>query len=192
MKEILGILAALIAIAGYLPYLRGVRAGVVEPHPYTWLVSSIVSGVILAGQIADGAGVGALPTATSLFFTFIIFLYSLKYGLKHITKVDSLFLVLAAASFVPWLLTNDPTLSVVLAVVIDLIAFVPTIRKTWVAPTTESAVLYGLNIVRHVLTLFSLESYTIATTLHSIVMAVSNAIITAIIFTRRRFAVRDE
>ena len=129
MKEAFGILAALVAIVAYIPYLRGIRTGAVQPHPYTWLISALVSGIILAGQIADGAGAGAIPTATSEVFTLIIFVLSLKYGMRHITKIDTVFLLLAFGSIVPWLLTKDPTLSVVFAVAIDLIAFVPTIRN---------------------------------------------------------------
>ena len=186
VKELLGIVAALIAIAAYVPYLRGIRRGVVQPHPYTWIISAIVSGIILAGQISGGAGVGALPTATSALLTFLIFLLSLKNGLRHITTIDTVFLAVAVCSIVPWLLTKDPTISVVLAVTIDCIAFVPTIRKTWVAPTSESSLLYGANVVRHILTLFSLEAFTIATALHSIVMTLANAGVTLIIALRTK------
>lgn len=186
MKELLSLLAAGIAIAGYIPYLRGIQRGTVQPHPYTWLISTFVSGVILAGQIVDGAGTGALPTATSLFFTLAIFVFSLKHGLRHVTKTDSVFLAAAVVSCIPWFLTKDPTLSVVLAVSIDLIAFSPTIRKAWIAPTTESPLFYGANVVRHILTLFSLDAYSIATTLHSVVMVLSNAAITLIVTTRKR------
>lgn len=186
MKELLGISAALIAIAAYVPYLRGIRRGIVQPHPYTWIISALVSGIILAGQISGGAGVGALPTATSALLTFLVFILSLKNGLRHITSADTVFFALAVGSIVPWLLTKDPTVSVILAVSIDLIAFMPTVRKTWVSPSSESSILYGANIIRHVLTLFSLEAYTIVTTLHSVAMALSNIIVTLIIFTRKK------
>lgn len=186
MKEILGVVAALIALAAYVPYLRGIRSGIVQPHPYTWIISALVSGIILAGQISGGAGVGALPTATSAVLTLLIFLLSLKNGLRHVTTIDTVFLALAVCSIVPWLLTKDPTVSVILAVSIDLIAFVPTIRKTWVTPSSESSLLYGANVIRHILTLFSLETVTIATSLHSIVMMLSNMGVTLIITLRAK------
>lgn len=186
MKEILGVVAALIALAAYVPYLRGIRSGIVQPHPYTWIISAVVSGIILAGQISGGAGVGALPTATSAVLTLLIFLLSLKNGLRHVTTIDTVFLALAVCSIVPWLLTKDPTVSVILAVSIDLIAFVPTIRKTWVTPSSESSLLYGANVIRHILTLFSLETVTIATSLHSIVMMLSNMCVTLIITLRAK------
>ncbi|MBK8303297.1 MAG: hypothetical protein IPK98_07825 [Chloracidobacterium sp.] len=92
-----------------------------------------------------------------------------------------MFLVLALAGIVPWVITNDPTISVVIAVAIDLTAFVPTLRKTWLKPSTESPLLYGSNVLRHILALLSMQTYNIATTLHSIAMLATNTAMTAML-----------
>ena len=181
MKSTLAFIAALVAFGGNIPYLRDAVAKRVRPHPYTWFVWTVVSGITLAGQIAKGAGVGALPAAVAELFTVIILIYSLRYGFKHVIKSDNYYLAAALLGLIPWLLTKDPTWSVVIAVGIDLIAFTPTIRKTYRRPATETPALYGANVLRHVLTLFSLQSYNVATTLHSIAMIVTNSIMTGII-----------
>lgn len=186
MKEILALIAALLAVAGNLPYLLDIVSGKVKPHPYTWFVWSIVSATVFFGMLAKGAGIGALPTAASEIFTIIIFLFSLKFGFKGITKADTLFLVVALAGLVPWAITKDPTLSVVIAVGIDLVAFAPTLRKTWARPATESPILFGSNALRHVLTLFSLQTYNIATALHSLTMITANAAMVGIILARKK------
>lgn len=186
MKESLAIIAALLAIAGNLPYLWDILKERVRPHPYTWFVWSLVSGIVFFGQVAKGAGIGALPTAASEIFTLIIFLFSLKYGFKGIKKIDTFFLGLALLGIGLWFLTNDPTMSVIIAVGIDVIAFIPTLRKTWAEPSSETPILYGTNVVRHVLALFSLQSYNIATTLHSIAMIATNSAMTLMILFRKR------
>lgn len=140
-------------------------------------------------MLAKGAGIGALPVAVSEVFTLIIFLFSLKYGFKGITKTDTVFLVIALGAIVPWVLTNDPTLSVVIAVGIDLVAFVPTLRKTWAHPSTETPILYGSNVLRHILALFSLQTYNVATTLHSLAMIVTNTAMIVIILLRKKTGV---
>ncbi len=185
MKGSLAIIAALLAVAGNLPYLWDILKGRVKPHPYTWLVWSMVSGIIFFGQLAKGAGVGVIPTAASEIFTLIIFLFSLKYGFRGITKTDTAFLILALIGIGLWLLTKDPTPSVIIAVSIDLIAFVPTLRKTWLHPSTETPLLFGSNVVRHILALFSLQAYNIATTLHSIAMITTNTLMTLMILLRK-------
>lgn len=186
LKVTIAIIAALLAVAGNLPYLMDIVKGRVKPHPYTWLVWSLVSCIIFFGQVAKGAGIGALPTLASEIFTIIIFLFSLKYGFKNIARIDTVFFVIALLGIIPWILTNDPTLSVIIAVGIDLVAFAPTLRKTWQEPQTETPILYGSNALRHALALFSLQAYNIATMLHSIAMITTNTAMTAMILWRKK------
>lgn len=185
MKETIAIVAALLAIAGNIPYLKDIIQKRIQPHPYTWLVWSIVSCIIFFGQLAKGAGIGALPTAAAEVFTIIIFFFSLKNGFKDIKRIDTVFLVAALLGIVPWILTKDPTISVIIAVSIDLVAFLPTIRKTWREPKTETPTLYSMNVLRHILMLFSLQAYNIATTLHSIAMITTNMLMTTLIFRKK-------
>lgn len=182
-KEILVIVASLLALAGNIPYLINVVRGKVKPHPYTWLVWAIVSCVVFFGQIAKGAGMGAIPTGVSEIFTIIIFLFSIKYGFKNPPKTDKYFLILALLGLIPWILTKDPTISVIIVVSIDFIAFMPTLFKTYRHPKSETSLLYGSNVLRHSLALGALGSYNIATMLHSIVMIVINSIMVIFIKT---------
>jgi hypothetical protein len=181
MKETLVIIASILAVIGNVPYLIDVIKNKIKPHPYTWLVWSIVSAVTFFGQIAKGAGIGAIPTGASEIFTLLIFIFSLKHGFKGIQKKDTLFLIIALAGIIPWIVTKDPTLSVIIVVSIDLVAFIPTLIKTWKFPKTELPILYAMNVIRHILTLFSLEAFNIATTLHSFAMIVTNFIMTLFI-----------
>lgn len=184
MKEVFAVIAALLAVAGNLPYLWDIIKGRIQPHPYTWFVWSVVSCIIFFGQLTKGAGIGALPTAASEIFTLGIFILSLRYGFKGVRTTDTIFLVVALIGVALWVYTKDPTSSVVIAVGIDVLAFVPTLRKTWHAPDSETPILYGSNVVRHILALLSLQTYNIATMLHSAVMLVTNTLMTVIIVFR--------
>lgn len=188
MKEIVAVIAAVLAFVGNISYLKDCFKGHVHPHPYTWFIWSIVSMTTFFGGLAKGAGIGALPTGIAEGFTIVIFLFSLKYLFKrqvgHIHVMDHYFLAICVVGLIPWALTKDPTLSVIIVVLIDIVAFVPTMRKTWSHPKTERPLLYEMNVARHALTLFSLQAYNIATTFHSIAMILTNTIMT--IFIRRK------
>lgn len=180
MKLPIAIIASILAFVGNISYLKDILKGRVKPHPYTWFIWSIVSMTTFFGGLAKGAGIGALPTGIAEGFTIIIFLFSLKYIFRkeagHIHKIDHYFLAIALIGLIPWILTSDPTISVVIVVLIDIIAFIPTLRKTWSRPHTEKPLLYEMNVARHVLTLLSLGSYNIATTFHSIAMIFTNSL----------------
>jgi hypothetical protein len=183
IKETLVVVASLLALVGNIPYLLDVVKGRVKPHPYTWFVWTLVSCVVFFGQVAKGAGIGAIPTAVSEMFTVIIFLLSIKYGFKNPPKIDKYFLILSLFGLVPWILTKDPTFSVIIVVSIDLMAFIPTFHKTYCHPKSDTPLLYTTNVLRHSLALGALGSYNIATMLHSIVMIVTNSLMVIFIKT---------
>lgn len=189
MKEVFAVVATILATIGNTSYLKDVWRGRVQPHPYTWFVWSIVSMTTFFGGLAKGAGIGALPTGVAEGFTVIIFLFSLKYLFQgkagHIRMIDNYFLAICLLGLIPWAITKDPTISVVIVVLIDIVAFIPTLRKTWAHPRSEQPLLYEMNVARHILTLFSLQSYNIATTFHSIAMICTNSVMTLFIKHRK-------
>ena len=171
-----------LAVIGNIPYLYKMYKGEVRPHPYTWFIWSIVSLVTFFGQVQKGAGLGAIPTGASEVFTIIIFLFSLKNGFKGIEKRDNYFLAAALLGLIPWALTSDPTLSVITVVSVDVIAFIPTLQKTWRHPESETYILYSTNVLRHILTLYLTARWNVATTLHSFAMIITNTLMTTFIF----------
>lgn len=177
MKETLAILASALAIYANWSYMSDVLKEKVKPHPYTWAIWSIVSGVIFFGQLIKGAGWGVVPTFFAEIFTILIFIFSLKHGFKKVRPVDHLFLFIAILGLIPWYMTKDPTVSVVIVTLVDLIAFMPTVAKTWTKPRSENPYFYEMNTVRHIFSLLSLQSYNIATMFHSCVMVFANLMI---------------
>jgi hypothetical protein len=180
------IVASLLAVLGNLKYLRDVFSGKIQPHAYTWFVWTIVSCIVFFGSLSRGAGIGAIPILISELFTIVIFIFSLKNGFKNVETIDHIFLIIALTGLIPWYLTSDPTISVIVAVAIDFTAFIPTIRKTFLRPESENYILYITNASRHILILLSVDTYNIATTLHSIVMIMLNSIMTYLTVFKKR------
>jgi hypothetical protein len=189
MREVLVIIAVVLALIGNISYLRDVFRGRIHPHPYTWFIWSIVSMTTFFGGLVKGAGIGVIPTGVSEAFTIIIFILSLKNlfrkETRHIRMIDNYFLAACLLGLIPWALTKDPTISVIIVVLIDVVAFIPTLRKTWAHPHTERPLLYEMNAARHLLTLFSLQTYNIATTFHSVAMICTNTLMTVFIKRKR-------
>ena len=89
MKDAFAVIAAILAIAGNLPSIWDAFTRRVKPHPSTWLVWTIVSAIVFFGQIAKGAGIGALPGGVAEIFTIIISIFSLQKGFKYVKKTYS-------------------------------------------------------------------------------------------------------
>ena len=152
-----------------------------QPHLYTWLIWSIVTTIALAGQWTTGAGPGAWPTAITALLTYLVTILALRYGTKDITTTDSVFLIFAVLAIIPWWLTNNLLLSVILATAIDVCAYAPTIRKTWRAPESETLAQYSLSIIRHAAALAALSTYSLTTYLYPVAVLIMNTVVVGVI-----------
>lgn len=175
-KLILSLVAASLALVGNVPYLKDTLKSKIRPHPFTWVVWTIVSLVTFFGQLQKGAGFALIATGAAEVFTIIIFFASLRNGFKHVRPVDTIFLAICILGLVPWYITDDPTISVIAVVFVDVMAYLPTLRKGYRHPDSEDSILYQMNIVRHILVLLSLGSYNLVTMLHSISMISMNSV----------------
>ncbi len=109
MKEVIGIIAAVLAFVAYIPYVRDILKGKTKPHVYSWFVWGSAAVLIFALQITHGAGAGAYTTATVAVMCFIVCLLGLRNGIKYITRTDTLFLIMALVSIGVWLFAKQPT-----------------------------------------------------------------------------------
>ena len=186
MKELLGSVAALLAILQAIPYIRDIFRGKTKPHLYTYLIWSIVTALAFLGQFAAGGGPGAWTTGVMAIITIGVLVLCFKYGTEDITSFDAVFLVAALLAIIPWWLTKDPMYSVILATAIDVLAFLPTIRKTYNDPTSETLISYISNLFRHPLSILALSAYSITTVIYPASLFVMNGILVLVIVWRRR------
>jgi hypothetical protein len=189
IKIILGAIAAILAFFSSFLYIRDIFRGNTKPHTYTWLIWSIVTTIVFLGQWYSDGGAGSWATGISAVVTIFTLFLSLKggYGTKDITNFDKICLALAIFSILPWLLTKSILWSVILATFIDLIAFFPTMRKTWHAPKSESLGSMFVDAVKHSLSIFSMNSYSLVNVIFPISVLVTKFIIIGEIIFLRKF-----
>ncbi len=84
----LGVIATVMALISYVPYIRDMVAGRTKPHAFTWLVWASLTAIAFAGQISDGAGPGAWVTGFTATVSFAIFAVALRHGEKDIAPMD--------------------------------------------------------------------------------------------------------
>lgn len=186
IKEVVGVIAVLLTFVGYVPYLRDTIGGKTKPHVYSWFLWGLVTAIAFALQISDNAGVGSLVTLAAAIVCFIIFLFGLKIGKKDITRSDTIFLILALVAIVVWVFAKQPIVSVIIVSAVDMLAFAPTIRKSWNKPYSETLISYEVNTFRFALAIFALERYTIITSLYPITWILANGLFSIMLVMRRR------
>jgi hypothetical protein len=185
-KDILGIIASILVLWAYLPYIWQIIQQKFKPHIFTWITWTLMSTVACIAQIVSGAGAGSWPTGIVVIISSVITVLSFKYGEKNITCSDW-YMFLGGLSALPaWWITKDPTLSVLIVTFIDSLAFGPTIRKSWHKPFEEPLLMYGIHTIRHTFSFLAVASYSIASAAFPFTMIFMNLITGVLIFYRRR------
>jgi chromate transport protein ChrA len=186
IKVFLALVSVLMTLVGYFYYFRDIFAGKTKPHAYSWLVWASLTAIAFGGQVSDNAGPGAWVTAVTAAISFIVFGLALKVGEKDITKSDKFSLAAAGIALVLWFITKDPLLSVIIITVVDLLGFLPTIRKSYTRPYQETLIHYILAGLKFVLAIIALENYTLVTWLYPASLAAANLFFVLMLIMRRK------
>lgn len=190
-QELLGFTVALVGAVLHLSYLRDALRGTIAPHPFTWLLWTVLTLTIFFAQLSEGAGPGAWNAGAVGFVCIAIlgvaFKNGLQNGFENVKKVDAISLFLGVSAIPLWWVLKDPTFSVILITLVDVFAFVPTFRKSWAAPYSEPMYLYVTNALRQGLSIFAIININVATALFPFVMVLANLLLAYVLFYRRSF-----
>lgn len=186
-KELLSALAILVTLGAFYPYIRGILAGRITPHVFSWVIWGSTTLVVFFAQLHAQGGAGAWAIGVSAVIT--IFIALLAYARRadvSITTLDWAFFLAALSSLPLWYVTADPLWAVVVLTVVDLLGFGPTVRKAYRRPQRESLPFFGLFLLRNGLVILALEHYSLTTVLFPAAVAAACALLMALIVWRRR------
>lgn len=186
-KTILSSLAMLVILSAQLPYMIGVLRHQVRPHVFSWVIWGTTTMIVFFAQISGHAGVGAWGTGVAAVLTIIIAVLAFMHrGDITITRSDWLFFILALLSIPFWYFTSDPLWAVVILTAVDLMGFVPTLRKIYHDPYSEPFPYLVLFALHNVLVLSAMETYSITTVLFPLCLFSAGCVAIVVMRARRR------
>lgn len=186
MKEIIGVIATALTFVAYVPYYRDILRGKTRPHMYSWSLWGLLTILIVALQIKGGAGPATWVTASAGLLCFGVVVLSFKNGRRDITTSDTIVAILSIVAIGFWLIADQPDVAITLAIAADLLAFIPTVRKSYSDPYSETLSLYITNTLRFCLALLAVEYYTYLSSAWIIAWILGNALLSMLIIVRRR------
>lgn len=173
-------------VVGYLDYFRDIFKGQSQPHAYTWLIWALTQGTATAASWYGGGGVWAVASiGAGAALVVVIFMLSLRYGTRNITRGDTIVFIAALAAVYVWWGMHQPLLAVVMVSLIDGIGYWPTWRKTYEEPGSESLFFWILMATSVACIIAASESWNFLTILYPATLAIANSILVGIIVMRR-------
>lgn len=192
IKLIFFILSAVIGTAGFIPYIQDVLGRRTEPHIYTWLIWAITQGTAAALGVYGGGGLGAISLLIAALMNTTVFILAIKYGTKNITKFDTVILIGAFLAILVWWQLDQPLLAVIMITVIDFVGYIPTVRKAYEEPWTETVKSWLAYFVAMGFAILALKEYNWLTLFYSSMIVVSNLAMAILCIIRRRYVFHPE
>lgn len=186
MKEIISIIAVILTFIAYIPYYRDILKGKTHPHIYSWSLWGLLTVLLVALQIKGGAGPATWITAAAGLLCMGVVFLSLKNGKKDISTSDTVTAILSLIAIGFWLIADQPVISIILVICADMLAFIPTVRKSWYKPYSETLSLYITNAIRFFMALAAVKSYTFLSTSWILAWALGNALFSIMLVLRRK------
>jgi hypothetical protein len=185
MKDFFGIMGVVLIIGCAVPYFVALWKKTAKPHVFSWVLWCLINAIIFAAQTVSGAGAGAWTAGAAVLTCGAIAAYALKYGEKDFTLSDWAIFLMALAALPLWAATKNPLWSVILVSVIDTVAFLPTLRKSWNKPHQEVALAFFVGGVGSACGLVAMEDYSFTNCIYPLVIVVVNTLFTATLLYRR-------
>lgn len=185
-KLILSILWTFISLWAFLYYYYSILKWDTKPHIYTWLIFWISLWTAFVIQVNNNAGYGAYVTFMEFAGCLIAVLLALRYWEKNITKFDTLCFTLALLSLVLYLIFKTAVVSTILIILVDILAIIPTYRKSFNKPNEETIIIYIMSFVIYIFAIAWLTSYTFSTYWYPLSIMLADLLLVAFILSRRK------
>lgn len=185
------ILAAVLYLVWFVPYIYHVFHGRVVPHAFSWTIWAIISTIntiTLVWSMGDTFAIfwPMVRTGALIFGAIIAWIYI---GKIRINSFDYLCLLLGLFCVVIAYVYGVAD-AIIPTIIVDIIVLSPTLRKIWRDPDTEDAFTWFLVMLSQGCILLSLPVHTLENSLFWWYVMTVNALVALLILRRRVYTHR--
>lgn len=178
--HLLVILSGFISIIGAYAYIRDTLHGTTKPNRISWLMWAIAPLVGTAAAISAGADLWAtFRVFFSGFLPLIIFSASFVNPQSYwkLTLFDIFCGTSSLLAVIFLIAAHSPQTAILLAVLGDTFALLPTLRKAWKYPETETGFTYILSLTSTLIILPAIPVWNIQNSAFQIYLLIANTLL---------------
>ena len=169
-------------------YVRKSLRGEVKPHLVTWSLWAVVPYLAVLAQLSEGVRLPAFVTLVAGVSPTLTLLVAVRSRTAHwgTSRFDIGCGICAALGVVCWAVSSDARYALVFAIFADALAAIPTFRKSFTNPESESWIQYSCLTTSSLITLASLQVWSFANYGWAVYLALLGAGLTTLIVVRGR------
>ena len=179
----------IIQLIGASSYIKDTIRGNTKPNKVTWILWAIAPLIATFAAISDGVRLSVIPVFMSGFVPLIIFFVSFinRKSYWKLEKFDYFCGFFSILAIVCWWLTKEPVIAIIFAIIADLFAGIPTLKKSWQYPETETVNLYVCAIFNALSSFVAIKIWNFSSVAFPIYLVIFNIFITILILRKRIF-----
>ena len=157
-------LAAALSLVGAYGYIRDTLRGTTSPNRVTWSLWGVEGVLAFFVEIQQHVGLASLMTLMLGLVPcgVVVASFRNRNAVWKLGPFDAVCGAVSIGGLVFWAFINEPTVALVSFVLADQMAALPTVRKSWLAPSTESPRLFFLGSTNCAITVLTLTKLTTA------------------------------
>jgi len=187
MRNITLLILGAINLVAIIPYVVDTYRRKTKPALATWSTWALVNGVAATSAIAAGHAFNTVVLASSYFVgTFAVLALALTRGTRAYTLFDGACQLLAIAGVVLWVLAKNPNVAVAFAVVVDVLAALPSFRHARAHPREETWITFYIAGVVSIGIVACASSFSFAALAYPLDNVIVNLGLVSVILTGRR------
>jgi len=177
------ILAGAIAVVSAAGYAVDTLRGRNQPNRVTWAMWTVVPMIAFAAQISQGVGLQSIFTFAGGFGPLLVLIATFVNPKAYwrLTSFDFICGLMSLAALVLWAITGKGLVALVLSVVADFFAAVPTIKKSYQLPVSESGYPFMLGVAAAVITLLTIKEWTLANSAFGVYVLFADGLIAGLV-----------
>lgn len=178
-----------INLVGLFWYIKDVIKGGTRPNLVSWFIWSLAPFIGVFFQFKAGAGLSVLPIFMAGFTSLVVIIIAIlkKNGYWKINSFDVVCGTISLFALILYVFTHNLSISILFAIISDALAYIPTIRKSWSFPETETGLMYTTGIVSNLIGLLTINTWTFPIYSFGIYIIIFNAIVVFSIYRKKIF-----
>lgn len=181
-------LAVLLDFLGSAGYIIDTVKGKTKPNKVSWFLWALIPMIAFFAQINQGVGLPALMTFVVGLSPLIIFAVSFldKKSYWKLTSFDLLCGFFAVLALILWKITSNPNTAILLSIIADFLATLPTLKKSLIDPKSESYNVFLVTFLGALITLLILKNWNFASYSFPLYLLIVCGFLTTVIFSGQK------
>lgn len=182
LRSILSVLAGLLYVAAFVPYIRAILRKETQPAKASWIIWASLDSITLAGMLAKHTVNGLIVCA--LIGAWMVAILALKYGKSGWSRLDKFSLGGAVLGVVLWGISGNPTFGIVTSLSVVFLGSFPTFASAWNDPSKEDRTAWTIFFISCVVAMFAIPARTLAEAAQPVTFLAIETIMVSILYCR--------